>query len=52
MRAAAWPDARNAQVPPATLYGRRFLFYIVDRANTGMHILELSGAARKIANFN
>jgi hypothetical protein len=25
--------------------------YIVDRANTGMHILELSGAARKIANF-
>jgi len=25
--------------------------YIVDRANTGMHILELTGAARKIANF-
>jgi hypothetical protein len=25
--------------------------YIVDRANTGMHILQLSGAARKIANF-
>ena len=25
--------------------------YIVDRANTGMHILELTGAARKVANF-
>jgi hypothetical protein len=25
--------------------------YIVDRANTGLHILELTGAARRIANF-
>jgi hypothetical protein len=25
--------------------------YIVDRANTGLHILELTGAARQIANF-
>jgi hypothetical protein len=25
--------------------------YIVDRANTGMHILELTGAARKIAGL-
>ena len=25
--------------------------YIVDRANTGMHILELSGEARRAANF-
>jgi hypothetical protein len=25
--------------------------YVVDRANTGMHILELKGAARKVANF-
>ena len=25
--------------------------YIVDRAGTGMHILELTGEARKIANF-
>ena len=25
--------------------------YIVDRANTGLHILELTGDARKIANF-
>ena len=28
----------------------RGYIYIVDRANTGMHILELTGAARKIAN--
>jgi hypothetical protein len=26
--------------------------YIVDRANTGLHILELTGAARKVASFN
>ena len=26
--------------------------YIVDRANTGMHILDLTGGARKVANFN
>jgi hypothetical protein len=26
--------------------------YIVDRANTGLHILGLTGAARKVANFN
>jgi hypothetical protein len=25
--------------------------YVVDRANTGMHILELSGAARRVANY-
>jgi hypothetical protein len=25
--------------------------YAVDRANTGMHILELTGAARNVANF-
>ena len=29
----------------------RGYIYIVDRAGTGMHILELTGAARKIANF-
>jgi hypothetical protein len=29
----------------------RGYIYIVDRANTGMHILELSGPARKIANL-
>ncbi len=29
----------------------RGYIYIVDRADTGMHILELSGAARKVANF-
>jgi hypothetical protein len=25
--------------------------YLVDRANTGMHILELTGTARRVANF-
>ena len=29
----------------------RGYIYIVDRANTGMHILELTGAARKVANL-
>ena len=29
----------------------RGFIYIADRANTGMHVLELTGAARKIANF-
>jgi len=29
----------------------RGYIYIVDRANTGMHILELTGTARAVANF-
>ncbi len=29
----------------------RGYIYVVDRANTGVHILELSGEARKVANF-
>jgi hypothetical protein len=29
----------------------RGYIYIADRANTGMHILELAGAARKVANY-
>ena len=29
----------------------RGYIYIVDRANTGMHILELTGPARAIANW-
>ncbi|HEV2548380.1 MAG TPA: hypothetical protein VGU20_13655 [Stellaceae bacterium] len=29
----------------------RGYIYIVDRANTGMHILELTGAARQVANW-
>ena len=29
----------------------RGYIYAVDRANTGLHILELTGAARRIANF-
>jgi hypothetical protein len=30
----------------------RGYIYIVDRANTGVHILELTGTARKVARFN
>ena len=30
----------------------RGYIYVVDRANTGMHILELSGDARAIAGLN
>ena len=30
----------------------RGFIYMTDRNKTGMHILELTGAARKIANFN
>ena len=30
--------------------GRGFI-YVVDRADTGVHILELTGAARDVANF-
>ena len=26
--------------------------YIVDRANSGLHILQLTGEARKVANFS
>ena len=29
----------------------RGYIYIVDRADTGMHILELTGSARDVANF-
>jgi hypothetical protein len=29
----------------------RGLIYIVDRANTGLHVLELTGPARTVANF-
>ena len=29
----------------------RGYIYIVDRANTGMHILELTGPARRVANL-
>ena len=29
----------------------RGFVYVVDRANTGMHIVELTGAARRVANF-
>jgi hypothetical protein len=29
----------------------RGYIYIVDRANTGLHILELTGSARQVANL-
>jgi hypothetical protein len=29
----------------------RGYIYIVDRSNTGMHVLELSGSARRVANL-
>ena len=29
----------------------RGYIYVVDRANTGLHILELTGEARRVANF-
>jgi hypothetical protein len=29
----------------------RGYIYIADRANTGLHIVELTGAARQVANF-
>ena len=29
----------------------RGYIYIADRANTGLHIVELTGAARRVANF-
>lgn len=29
----------------------RGFIYIVDRADTGMHILELTGSAREVADF-
>jgi hypothetical protein len=29
----------------------RGLIYLADRANTGLHIVELTGAARRIANL-
>jgi hypothetical protein len=29
----------------------RGYIYVVDRAHTGMHILQLTGSARRVANF-
>ena len=44
--AARWRSRRNnVEVDD------RGYIYIVDRANTGMHILELTGAARRVANY-
>lgn len=43
------PSRRDAE--PLTIQAADAVRRIVDRANTGMHILELTGAARTIANF-
>ena len=56
-------DAALRQRPPTVSAARyaiqtnnvevddRGYIYIVDRANTGMHVLELTGAARRVADF-
>jgi hypothetical protein len=57
------PSGQAAKLPYTDAAGRRAIqtnnvevdergyIYIVDRANTGMHILELTGPARAIANW-
>ncbi len=42
---------KTAIVTNAVEVDDRGYIYIVDRNNTGMHILELTGEARKVANF-
>jgi len=42
---------KTAIVTNAVEVDDRGYIYIADRNNTGMHILELTGAARKVANF-
>jgi len=42
---------KTAIVTNAVEVDDRGHIYMVDRNNTGMHIVELTGAARKIANF-
>jgi len=53
-RCTKYPDhehcARVIQTNNVEVDDRGYV-YIVDRANTGMHILELTGSAREIANF-
>ena len=47
-------QARSAYQPLIVKQGDRFdrgYVYIVDRAGTGLHVLELTGAARAIANL-
>ena len=48
-------DPKNCKVAIQTTnvdVDDRGLIYIVDRANTGLHILELTGPARAVANFS
>ena len=61
--ALATPVGQGAQLPYTATADRvaiqtnnvevddRGYIYIVDRANTGMHILELTGPARSIADW-
>ena len=44
------PTRRAIQTNNVEVDDRGYI-YIVDRANTGMHILELTGPARKIADW-
>ncbi len=54
-RCTQYPDhehcARVIQTNNVEVDDRGYI-YIVDRANTGMHILELTGAARQVADFS
>jgi len=43
---------KTAIVTNAVEVDDRGYIYMVDRNNTGMHILELTGSARQVANFN
>ncbi|HEV7819908.1 MAG TPA: hypothetical protein VGO84_01935, partial [Burkholderiales bacterium] len=57
------PPGAKRNFPPTEVSNKRAIqtnnvdvddrgyIYIVDRANTGMHILELTGPARAIANW-
>ena len=50
-RSTARIAARSRSRPTIVETDDRGYIYIVDRANTGMHILELTGDARKIAGL-
>jgi hypothetical protein len=51
IKTAAGPACKTAIQTNNVEVDDRGYIYIVDRANTGMHILELTGDARKIANW-
>jgi hypothetical protein len=49
--ARRWCGCATASPCPRAIQTRSTYIYIVDRANNGMHILELTGPAREVANF-